>query len=162
MISSKKSNVVLNSVMLLIGIFIFAMVALFGGYILDDVEEDVLADVTLNESKDVFNEVHDRYPSVFDGLIMFLFIGLWAACVVAAVMSEQHPMIFGFLLFLMVFVVFIAGAFSNFFTDFFADDIYGTTTTSFPMTVWLLTHLVEMIVAITLSIVLALLGKNKM
>lgn len=134
---------------------------MFGGHLFNEIGTDIVNDLTLNESKDAFQEVETRYPTVMDNLLLLLFAGLWIAGIVAALMSDQHPAIFAFLMIMLIFVIFIAGAFANFYEELFSGAEFGTLTASYPKSYWIMTHLIEVTVAMALSIILALLGKNR-
>lgn len=160
--SSRKGNVVMDLIMFILGISIFATVFILGWQAFSEMKDDVLAEVTLNESKTVVNDVESRYPSVFDGFLIFVLFGLWAAGVVSAFVSDQHPLIFGFLMIAVIFVI-IAGAFiSNYWEEIFEDSEFDSIKDDFPKTNFALTHLLEISIVVAVSIALALMGKNRL
>lgn len=160
--TSRKGNAVIDTIMFLIVVFIFALVSFFGYQIFNETRSDITNDITMTEAQDVYNEVDNRYTTVLDGLLIFILIGLWVAGIVSAYMSSEHPMLFGFLMLAIVFVVIVGAYLANFFEEFFMDAEYTGLITSFPMTNWAITHLMQVTIMVALSIVLALLAKNKL
>ena len=160
--TSHKANIVVGTLMALIVIVVFAMVIYFGWSAFSGISTDVIADLTENSSIQIVQDVETRYPSVFDGLFMLVFLGMWAFVIVAAFMSDAHPMLFGFSLLLIVFVLIIAAMLANGFEETFMDESFAGVTASFPMSFWVVTHLLQMTLAITATVILALMGKNKL
>lgn len=154
-------TLIFDVIVILIAAVVFGMVAYFGWQAFTDIKPDIQADITSNDSQEVINQINDRYPSVFDALFVFIFLGLWAAGFVSALVSDQHPIIFGFMMLLMVFVVIIAAIFGNYFEETFQDDELREASQSFPMTNWIMGHLLETTIGMVATIVLALMGKNR-
>lgn len=151
----------LNIIILLIVVSVFGMVSMLGYQALQGASSDITADLDLNESITMVQDTQTRYPALLDSLLVFVFVGLWAAGIVAAVMSDAHPMVFGFVMLLMVFLVIVAGILGNYFEETYQDSELSSITTSFPMTNFILTHNMQLTVAIVISIALALMGKNR-
>jgi len=163
MIFSKKgqSNIMMDTIVVLIVAVVFGMVVFFGWQMFTELKTDMRADLDLNESKEVIDEIESRYPSVFDGLFIFIFMGLWAAGFVAGIMSEQHPALFGFMMLIMVFVLIVAAILGNYFEETFEDAELLAISSSFPMTMWVMTHLLTITIGVVVTIILGLMGKNK-
>lgn len=161
-LTSRKGNVVIDVIVFVLVLVVVSMVTIFGWQAFTEVNDDIQADVTLNESKQAMQEVETRYPSVMDGLFMLIFLGMWAAGVVSALMSDQHPAIFGFMMLIIVFVIIAAAMFANYFEETYEDPELNTLVQDFPMTNWVMTHLLELTIVVALSIVLALMGKNRL
>lgn len=161
MISCKKGNVVFDLIFLVIVLVVFSIVIVFGYGIFTEINGDIQNDLTLNESVATMQVVENRYPSVFDSLAVFILFGLWTAGIVSALMSDQHPLMFGFLMILIVFVLIAGAMISNYFQETFEDDSLSTYMDSFPMTNWVINHLLEISIVVSLSIALALMGKNR-
>lgn len=158
----KKANVVMDSIVFVIVILVFSLITFFSWTAFDDIKTDVYNDITLNESKETITEVETRYPSVFDGLIVFVLLGMWAFGIVSAVIREDHPVLFGFMMILLVFVIIAAAMLGNFYEELFQDSLLAGITDSFPASNWILTHILELSIVVGLSILLVLLGKNRL
>lgn len=158
---NKNGNIILNMILLIIILFAFSFVAFFAYSIFDNLDDDILADVQLNESKETILEVQERYPTSFDGLIVFMFFLLWGAVLIAAFFMDDHPIFFFFTLVLMIFVV-IAGMFiGNFYEEIFQDATMAGIATSFPMTNWMLSHFLMVSIVVGVSIMLVLFAKQR-
>ena len=154
-------TIVLDIIIVLIVAVIFSMVVFFGWQMFTELKTDVRADLSSNESQQVIDDVEARYPSVFDALFVLIFLGMWAAGFIASLMSDQHPVIFGFMMLLMVFVLIIAAIFGNYYEETFQDADVSTVAQSFPMTNWIMTHLLLVTIGMVVTIMLGLMGKNR-
>lgn len=157
----QEGVIVFDLIVLVIVLMVFAMVALFGWQAFSELNPTLQNDLTLNESKETLNQVDTRYPSVMDGIILFIFLGMWAAAIVAALMSDQHPLLFGFMMILVVFVLIASAMIANYFEETYQDEELSALTGSFPKLNWIMTHLMELTLIVALSVILALLGKNR-
>jgi len=157
----KKGNVVIDMLMVLVIIVIFGIVGMIGFQVFTDMKGDVKIDLKSEAAEKVIDDLDTRYPSTLDGLIIIVFVGLWIAGIVSAIMSNAHPAIFGFLMFVIVFVLIAGMMLGNFYEEMFEDDNYNTMPAKFPVTNWLLTHMLQVGIIVVGSILLAMLGKNR-
>lgn len=156
-----QGKIIFVLVLFIIMVFLFALVNIIGFKIQDDIDDYILEDVTLNESKEVINDVTDRYPSTFDGLAIFFMVGIWIVGIAAGLINDEHPILFGFMIFVCA-AVLIAGMFlSNTFEEFIGDSDYTGMSVTFPATTWILTHLLEIGIMMLLSTIMAAIAKNK-
>jgi len=156
----KGQNAIIDGIFFIIIIIVFGIVALLGYQSFSEIKDDIRDDVTLNESKDAITEVESRYPSLFDGLILIVFMGMWLAGIATAMMSESHPFVFGLTMVLIVFVIIAGVMLGNFYEELFEDEDLNTMPTTFPVTNWLLTHMLQLGIVVVLTIALVLFGKN--
>ena len=61
----------------------------------------------------------------------------------------------------MVFVLIIAAIFGNYYEETFQDADVSTVAQSFPMTNWIMTHLLLVTIGMVVTIMLGLMGKNR-
>jgi len=158
----KGQSAVMDSIVFIIVIIVFGMTSMFGYQIFTDMSSDVSSDLQMNESKAIVTEVETRYPFVFDGLILLIFAGIWIAGLAAAYYSDTHPMIFGFMMIAIVFVIIAGAMLGNFYEELFDDSSLISMKTSMPVTNWILSHMLPIGIVVALSIVLVLIGKNKL
>lgn len=159
--NSRKGNIVIDGAMFIIALFVFVMISYFGYKIYTDMSPYILEDLDHNESTAAFTEVEDRYPNVFSGLIVLVLVGFWAFVIVAAFLSNQHPIMFIFSIILIIFVIISAMILGNFYEEFFSDAEYGTITTEFAIPHFLMSHLLEISIGILMSGVLIAFARNK-
>ena len=62
---------------------------------------------------------------------------------------------------LLVAIFVVAGLFANVYDDIAADSELSSTANQFPMTGWVMSHLLEMIIAIVFMIMIALFAKTR-
>jgi hypothetical protein len=141
---------------------LFGFVNIIGYKIQQDISVGILEDLELNESKTIVNDVSNRYPSIFDGLALFIMVGVWVVGIAAGYMYDEHPMLFGFMILICI-AALIAGMFlSNSFQDFMGDDEYSGMSATFPKTIWIISHLLEVGIMMMLSVIAAAIAKNKL
>lgn len=156
-----QGTIIFVIIFFIIAIILFGVFNIIGFKIHTDLAADILPDLDMNESKTVINDVTNRYPSVFDGLAVFLMIGIWVVGIAAGFMYDEHPMLFGFMLLICI-AALIAGMFlSNAFDDMMTDSDYAATAASFPKTVWIASHMLEIGIMMMLSTIAAAMAKNK-
>jgi hypothetical protein len=157
----KKGNAIFVGIFFIIVIFIFAIAFIFGYKALDDSFDGIYEGLELNESKQVLSDTKDRYPATFDGVMLVLFIGIWIGGLGSALVKEEHPLLFGFMMFIILFVL-IAGMFvSNSFEEMMNDSDLVEYQTTFPATYWLLTHTLGVGIGMLLTILFVVMAKNR-
>ena len=158
----KKGNMVMNSITFIIVIVVMSLISLFIWTAWKELEPDMSSDITMPEAQEMIDEVDDRYPSMIDGLVMLIFLGMWIFGVAASYFSESHPFLFGMMMILMVFVIIAGMMLGNFYEELFQDDELSTIGADFPVTHWILTHL--LIISIVMAVSMAMFyfgGKGK-
>jgi len=160
-LNCKKGNAVLDTALVLVVIFAFAILSILGYNTFNNLYDDISSDDISDESQTALDEVHNRYPAVLDGLMFFLFIGMWAMVIIASFMIDTKPIFFILSVILVLFIV-IAGIFlGNFFEEYFQDAEISTVSSSFPMSVFLLSNMLYVGIAIGFSIIIVLFAKSR-
>ena len=159
---NKKGSVLYVAILFIIVIVIFGVVNLLSYQAFTFIDDDILQDLTLNESKTVITDVRDTMPSIFDTVILIVFAGLWTMGIISGIMKDEHPALFGFMMLAIVAVI-IAGAFmANSFEEFFQDEEISSMIVFFPKTFWIITHLFEVSILMAVSTLLAVMAKNRL
>lgn len=161
MTSNKKANVVIDIIMFIIVLSVFALISIFGWKAWSDLEPDIRLDATTNQSTETIDQVETRYPSMIDGLFMLMFLGMWIVGSVSAYMSDSHPMLFGIMLVLVVFVIIAGVMLGNFYEELFTDSTLTTLTNDFPATHWIMTHMLMIGIVIATSMTLIYSAKGR-
>lgn len=160
-LSNKKGNIIFDIIMFIIVIFVATLISFFGWQVWSDLEPDIKSDVNITEGDNTIDEVTTRYPSFIDGLILFIFLGMWTVGVISAFTSDTHPILFGVMMIALVFVIIAGTILGNFYEDLFADAELSTIASNFTATNWILSHMLIIGIVVGLSIVLAFFGKNR-
>lgn len=159
---NNKGNLLMVSIIFVVVLVLFGLVNMVTYSMYNWVDDSILEDLNHTESQTVINDVTTRYPSVFDSVILIVFAGLWIGGLASAVTKDEHPLIFGFFM-LMIIAVLIAGMFlANSFEKIMQDTDFSGEVASFPKTYFLLTHLLEAGVAMMLSVLLVVMAKNRL
>lgn len=161
LILCKKGNILMDTIVLIIILVALGIILTFGYKAFNDMESSITSDLTLNESVTLIQDTGDRYPSVMDGIFLFVFFGLWLAGIVSALVSDDHPVLFGVMLIAIVFVIIAGVILGNFYEELFQDSDLTGLVGSFPRTHWILTHMLPIGIVVGLSIGLVFYAKNK-
>lgn len=156
-----KKGMLMPMITFIIVIVVFGMISFFGFQAFSELANDVTEDLQLNQSKQIMTDTESRYPSLIDGLSLLIFLGLWLMGIVSALVSDSHPILFGVMMFLIVFVVIAGAMLGNFAEELFTDSTLDTMPDNFPVTYWLLTHMLIIGVVISSSIALVYFGKQR-
>lgn len=160
----RKGNAVLDTAMVLIMIVVFTIVTFFSYKVYTDVKPmlDDDLDYSMTEINETIDATYNRFPSVFDGLIVFMFIGLWVLVIVASMMIDAHPLFFGVTVLLLAVVIVMGMFLGNFYEETMLDADLSGVSDSFPMTNWILTNMLYIGLAIGFSIAISLYAKSKL
>jgi hypothetical protein len=126
-----------------------------------DMKGELLGDLGSNESIKVVNDIDTRYPDVFSGFVVLVLIGFWAFAMVSAYISNDHPILFIFMMILMVFVLISSMMLGNFYEEFFDDAEYSGLTASFAIPDFIMTHIMEISIGVLISSLLVAYAKNR-
>jgi len=160
---SRKGNVVFDSLFIMIFLVVFSIVAIFGYKIFDELNTDIQADTTMDETaRNETADLYARYPSTFDGAFILIFVLFWAFVIVSTFMIDTHPIFFIFTIVISVFVLFVGAILANTWTEINAEDDISGLAASFPMTNYVLSHFVIYVLLIIFSVVISLFGKSRL
>lgn len=161
----KKGNAVIDTVLVLVVLFVFGMFVILGQYLFTVMQNDGLAEIfeTSPDANQTFQENRTRYPTLFDSLFITLLVIIWILTIVASFMIDSHP-IFFIVTIILLFFVFISAMFmSNIWDDWVGTDAdIEAAADNFPMMNLVMDNFLLFIIFIGGSIALALYGKNKM
>lgn len=157
----RRGNIVMDSIVAIIVLVVFGMISLFGWQAFTELEPDITADITLNESKTIISDTEERYPLVIDGIILFILLGVWLMGIVSAYVSESHPLLFGIMMIALVFVIIAGMLLGNFYEELFQDQELSSISADFPKVHFILTNMLIITLVISFSVALVFFAKNK-
>ena len=156
----KKGNAAIDLAVVLLLIVVFGIIAITSGYVLKTVNQDIQADEGMSiEAKDIIQDNTDRYSSTFDHLFLAIFFLLWILTLVASYFIDSHPLFFAVSLILLIFVFYGAIHIGNLFEEYTSDAEINEEASLYPITNWILTHLLTVAIIMGSSILLVLYGK---
>ena len=153
----KKGNSFIDLILVLIIVVIIAIGSIFGHKMFDEINSDIQADADIgSDAKNVSQKLYDVYPSLMDGIFLFVFIMLILWNIIAVYVIDTRPIFFmiSFLVLAAFFVV--AALLGNTFDDIMTDDSISSYANQHTWTTWFMRHLLEISVVsgFTLLIVL--------
>jgi len=156
---TKKANAILDTATIFVVLIAFAVISIIGYNTWKDVSPDIYASVSTPEANETLNIIETRYPSMLDGVFVFIFAGLWVISLVLSFMIDSHPIFFFVAIILLVFISISAIFAGNFFEELMSDSDLSDVSPSFPMTNWILNHLLIVVLLIGFSIIIVLYSK---
>ena len=149
-------NAVLDGITIVVVIFVMASIGIFGYRIFDELNTDILndEDFTLTEAQQSSTELHSKYPSLIDNLVLFAFVLLIIFTLVSVFLLDTHPIFFIITVMLLVGVFLVSIILANTYDDIMQDDEFADYANEFPYITWLMTHLLEL--AITTGFMLGI------
>ena len=163
----KKGDAVIDGLTILVVVFVFGLLSLtvYSGFM--EAEPDIRASLndsdsaTLNQSLASLDMVKNQFPSVFDGALVVILIGLWAFALVSAYFIDTHPIFMIFSAILLIFVFITAAMIGNVGEELLSGDEFSSISGSFPITNWVMSHIFIIVLVIGLSVLLVLYGKSR-
>lgn len=144
------------TILLIIGVLSFTYVIVQSA--MNEVSDELLDDFdNATEEYKVIEDYQSDTPSLLDGIIVFVLVGLWISAILFAYFIDTHPAFFIVTLVFLIFVLILVGMFVN----MFADVITNFDISVFPMTNWLMTNLLPVMMVIGFSIMIALFARAR-
>lgn len=163
LLKHKKGNIILDMILALVIIMVFAFSIFFGYMLLDNVNTSFQADPDLStEAKAVISNYHADYPSSFDGAFLMFIILLWVFFLISTFFLDSHPIFFIIFLILVVFVLITSMVINN----VWYETITGTAEftvyeSSFPIIMWYFDNILTIWIVISCSCLVTLFAKSK-
>jgi len=160
-------SVVLDTLTVVLVVFALSFVVLttYSGFM--DAEPDFRESLndssnpTSNKSLEILDLVKNDFPSLFDSVILMVFVGLWIFALVSAFFINTHPIFFGLSVILLIAVFVVAAVVGNAGVSMLEEDEYSGVISEFPITSWLINHLFLMILVVGFSVAIVMFGKGR-
>lgn len=161
MVFNKKGQFV-QLIVSVVMIVLFMIIALFGSQISDNINSAIQADSEIDsEAKVKINELNNTYPSLFDGIGMLVFVGLWIFCLASAYNSDSNPLWLVVALFIIAALGVVGMILNNVWTTFETDSVMSVYTQEFPMMSFLLSRYLMVVLAMGFTTVMVAVYKNQ-
>ena len=119
-LKKKRASAIIDVLLLFVAVFGFVMFTIVGFTFFDSFnnlyQNSTVIDIPQAKSTD--QDAKDRYVNLFDGIFLFLFIGLILGAIAAAWYVDVAPMWFIVALSLLGVLAFLGALFGNIFSDF--------------------------------------------
>ena len=160
----KKGNAIIDTLLVVVIVTVLAVISPLIYNTFAEIKPDIVMD--LNESNmtsaiNILEDTEDKFPSLFDGIMVFIFVMLTGVAIVSAFFLDDHPIFFIFSVIILLFVVISAGFIGNFYEEFTEDEAFNNVQVNFPMTYWLMTHLMWVSIITGFMIIISLYAKSR-
>jgi hypothetical protein len=157
-----RGNVFFDSLLIVIVLIAFAMFTIVGYRVFNDLNDDIQADPDLsNQTKTVVENAHTAYPNTMDNGFLIILGLFWILTIVASVMIDSHPMFLVISIILFILVLGLGMMLSNSFQEFASDSEYSGFDASFPITFWVISHLLHVLLVYGATILIAMFAKTR-
>jgi len=159
----KKGNAFLDTVTILVVAILLIFFIYYSYVAYKDWNNEFQKDDDMSaEAKDMAQNFSAKYPKMFDDGFIMVIILLWIAGLVSSFFIDSHPLFFIITVVLLLFVFYAGVHLGNIYeTIVTGDDALTLIVPSFPKANWFMTHLLESIIVIGLSISLVIFAKMR-
>jgi hypothetical protein len=158
---NKKGNVVVSLIIIAFTIFTVAIATLTLQKPLDEITQDILNDASsTEEAKQIIDSQQQNFQTSWDGMIVFIFAMLWLFGLISSFFIDSHPVFFILGLLMILIAFYVLGILGNEFLVFISDpDISNYAQEDYPMTLFLMSYIVEIGIIMGFSFMVALYAK---
>jgi len=159
--NSKKGNAAVNVLYMVVIIFVFVIVTAFAYRMNDELNTEIQADDSIStEAKAVMAQKNASMPTTFDYAAIMIFGLLWMGALLSAFLLDTHPafMMLGIIVALLLIMV------PPYLANFYEDAVTHTdidTEDVFPLTTFMMKHLLEYYIVVVFTSILVLYGKGR-
>ena len=166
-LDSKKyaHNIITDVLVVFVTIFIFVIMGLVTFNFFTDLKTELVDNddgFMSNESKQIIDNSYKTFPSWLDGAVVTVLVLFWILLLGLTFIVDAHPIIWGIVLFLLIFIIFIGAVLSNTYKELSLDDDLSVQAVQLTKTQWLMDRLPFVIVIIILSLLIALMMKSRL
>lgn len=164
---SKKGNMVLDAIVILIALVAFGLISLYATGLMGSVTSEITADSEFGKHAGEANASAEltaldaRMPHTLDSAFGIVFGLLFIFVIVSAFLLDSHPAFFIISLVLFIGVLIAAGFLNEMYTDIITDEAISGEISQFPITNFVLDHLMIVILVIGVAIGVALYAKSQ-
>ena len=159
---SKKGNVFAESLTVVIIILVFIVMIFMSHMIQNDMNDEIQADDDFtNETKELMQENTSRFPQYMDPLVVFLGVMLWITVIIAALLIDTHPAFAVITFVLMIITLIVSAMLANNFYEVLSEPELVGLQSDFPISMWVIENIVQMILVMSITTGIILYGKLK-
>jgi len=155
--SGKRGNAVVDTLLIVVVLFAFALVIILFYPAYSDLNAAIQNQSDLsNETKQVVDDYNTLYPTLWDNMFLTVWVLLILGLIVSVFLLDTYP---AFMFFSVVGLigVFVVSAFlANIFDDVISTTGISASAAQFPFTTWVMTHLMELSIAVSFLALVAL------
>lgn len=159
----RKGNAALDTLMVMIVLFAFILTIYWSNVVYQDINADIQADDSLeNNTKEIMQNMDDRFAPTFDYGFLTIFILLWILLLVASFQVDSNPVFFVIMIVVMIFVFIVAANLGNTYEEIVDDgEDLTNLVPSYPVAHFIMSHLLQTIIVMAFTVVIVQFGKNQ-
>lgn len=120
-----------------------------------------LANALGGNSATILNDFNSKFPTMLDNMYIIVFIFLWIGAVLLSIFVDTHPAFLMISWVLVLIILWTSLFIGNFMEQFSNQDFLTLSRQNMPKIYFISTHILEIMVVMGFSILLALYGKNR-
>jgi NADH:ubiquinone oxidoreductase subunit 3 (subunit A) len=140
---NKKSNVI-DIIVIIIVLFLFGFISVFGLKIFTDLNTDLQADFTHDAGKDVSDNLFSTYPSLMDNLFLMAFILFIIFAVISVFLLDTHPIFFVIVMITLIGIFAASILLGNVFSEVMRDPSLFTYANQLTFTSWIMNNVLQL------------------
>jgi len=161
-VAFSKGQTALDLLLAVVVLFVLGFAAVIGYQLLSGLNTEIQASPDMsNTSKAYSASVTSGFPATFDGIFIFALVLLWVFLLVTSFLIDTHPVFFVVTILLLFVTFFVGMAVSNAYQEFTTDASFSSYAAAFPMTGWVMEHLLIVIIIIGFTSGVALYAKSQ-
>lgn len=161
-IKSKKANAIFDSIVILVIAFAFVLVNIISYTAFGSMKDGMTTQLGVNDSGvQIVTNSYNKFDVLFDGLTVFVFVGLWIMGIIASFMIDSHPIFFALTAALLLFVIVASIYVANTYDDITSSDALTASASRFVKTNFIMQHLLPITIIIAFTIGFALFAKAR-
>ena len=154
---SKRGNSPLELITIILIITALAIGSIFAMKVFDDVNTDIQADDSMGaDAKAISSSLYLKYPSTLDSAIMMAFVLFIIFVIISVFMLDTHPVFFVVSVIIIIAVFIVTMLIANVYDDVMLDEDFSPYASQFVYTGWIMSHILELSVAIGFIVLIVL------
>lgn len=160
---NKKANSALDTLVIVVLLFAVGIGVMIMNDSLDEALEDFIADPDVAPiAKNIALEQSQNYDDFWDGAIMFAMVMLWLAGLITSFFIDSHPIFFVVTILGLIAVFYVGALMANEYQEFINEDEFVSYQANYPMTNWVMSNLLPVIIIMGFSFTFALYAKLRL
>lgn len=162
LLRTKKGNAILDGFLIFIGLIVLIFILVVVNKSTKLINDDFQAEGDFPElAKETMEYNTDTYSKVWDGVFVFLLVGLWITSLILAYNIDVVPVFFILTVILIIVLLVIVAEVSNAANEVISDPDLIDSTADYPMSSFIINHLLIIMLVISFTIAIALFGKSR-
>lgn len=156
-------NAIFFIAVIVILLVVWGTISLLGNSILKEINDDFQnEDGNSDYAKENLQQTTTGYPQTMDSSYLVIMILAWIGVIIASLNAFEHPIFFIIALIFISALLFIGAVLSNFYEDLANTDSMITSAADFPITYFINSNMVLVVLVILASVVITMYAREKL